>query len=631
MEKSCIVETNPYCKFIYKSRYARWDYDKNRREEWPESIDRLCNFWNKRFDDFPREEIFNAIYNGEVMPSMRSLMTAGPALEADEVSGYNCAFLAIDDPKAFDEILYILSCGTGVGFSVERQFVQKLPTVAEEFYDTDTVIVVRDSKIGWATALRELISLLYAGKTPTWDTRKVRPAGSLLKTFGGRASGPGPLEDVFRFAVKVFHGAMGRKLTSLECHDLVCKIAESIVSGGVRRSALISLSNLSDDRMRDAKSGAWWDANVQRTLANNSAVYTEKPEMGVFIKEWKALYDSKSGERGIFNRKASLIKADNGRRTVTPETEYGTNPCGEILLKSMQFCNLSEVVVREDDSFETLKDKVRIATILGTFQSTLVNFRYLRAGWRKNCEEERLLGVSLTGNLDHPVLGYATDEADRWLDELKLHAIEVNAEWAAKLRIPASVAITCNKPSGTVSQLMLCASGIHGWYSRYYIRTVRMNKTDPLARMLQENGVPCEDDVTKPTTVSVFSFPIQAPACARLAPDISALEQLKIWKMYRDSWCEHNPSATIYVKEDEWMEVGAWVYKHFDEIGGLSFLPYSDHVYKQAPYQPCSETTFQEAQAALPIIPWAALGDYETEDYTTGNKELACTSGACSL
>lgn len=988
-----IIEQNEYCKYIYKSRYARWRDDLGRRENWEESVTRLCDFWKEKSEFFPYELIYNAIYEGQTMPSMRSLMTAGKALERDNVAGFNCSFVAIDDPKAFDEILYILACGTGVGFSVERQEVQQLPVVAEEFFPTDTVIQVKDSKIGWASGLRELISLLYSGKTPTWDLSKVRPAGSLLKTFGGRASGPGPLNDLFKFTVALFVKAQGRKLTSLECHDLVCKIAEIIVVGGVRRSALISLSNLSDDRMRKAKQGAWWDYDGQRALANNAAAYADKPEIGAFMDEWKSIYDSKCGERGIFNRDSANRQArKTGRRKVDPEIRFGTNPCGEILLRSCQFCNLTEAVIRADDTLETLKEKVRIATILGTFQSMLTDFRYLRKVWKKNTEEERLLGVSLTGCMDHHVMAHVTAESKRWKEALKQVAIETNKEWSEILGISQSVSITCNKPSGcrpetalvttdkgiytlselgmpehpnefkdvsesldtfgagkitktynngvvpiyeinlnygmvlrstenhswftslgqeirtdelqkndvldinigvytskheatldavdlpycnataiktptvmsadlawllgylwgdgslspakhrirfidehltnlnkakrilfeqfgisstilkasenrnayvlekgsshlwdwllknglfksvsstglndipkkiressqesiiaflaglfdadgwykngkgilstsydafsehiqhvgwtvgicfgrslntkgqnlqavkhmwlmaisahttndawnmmsnhsnkiaggvlncsykrtpgvvqsisisnselatfdveteahwfyagavkshnTVSQLMLCGSGIHGWYAPYYIRTVRADKKDPLAQLMMEAGVPHEDDVTKPDSTVIFSFPIAAPKGARLATDISALEQLEIWKTYHDDWCEHNPSVTIYVKEDEWLEVGAWVYKHFDDIGGLSFLPYSDHVYKQAPYQPCTKEVYEAAVKAMPKIPWDKLADYEQEDHTTGMQELACMGGACTI
>lgn len=621
-----------YTKYIHRSRYSRFIDELGRRETWKESVSRLCDFWQGRFPDlFPYDDIFSHIIKTEVMPSMRSLMTAGKALDRDEVSAYNCSFLAIDEPKAFDEAMYLLMNGVGVGFSVERQFVSQLPAVSEEFYYTDTVIVVSDSKIGWCTALRELLSLLWSGKIPTWDLSKLRPAGARLKTFGGRSSGPGPLNDLFNFAVSIFKYAAGRKLTSIECHDLMCKIGEVVVVGGVRRSALISLSNLSDDRMRDAKSGAWWETNGQRALANNSVAYTEKPEIGIFMKEWKALYDSKSGERGIFNRVAAWKSAKRYGRRRWEDVHFGANPCAEIFLRPKGFCNLTEVVVRPEDTLEDLIRKVTIATILGTFQSTLTNFRYLSVAWKRNAEEERLLGVSLTGVMDHEVLGYASDLAKEWLTKLREVTLEVNKEWAEKLGIPVSAAITTNKPSGTVSQLVNCSSGIHGRFSKYYIRTVRADKKDPLAILLKDCGIPCEDDITKPNSTYVFSFPMKSPDTSRIASELTALEQLEVWKMYKDYWTEHNPSVTIYVKEDEWMEVGAWVYKNFDSIGGLSFLPSSDHVYKQAPYQEINEKLYQQMVAAMPPIAWEKLVDYEKEDSTIGSQELACAGGACEL
>lgn len=628
------IESNltDYSKYIHRSRYSRYDDSLGRRETWPETVSRLCDFWNSRFPDvFPYELVYSNVLAMRTMPSMRSLMTAGEAATRDEVAIFNCSYLPIDDPRAFDEAMYLLMNGVGVGFSVERQFVNELPAVAEELYPSDTVITVKDSKIGWCSAFRELLSLLWAGKIPVWDMSKVRPQGARLKTFGGRASGPGPLEDLFKFAVAIFKGAKGRKLNSLECHDLMCKVGEIVVVGGVRRSALISLSNLSDDRMRDAKSGAWWETNVQRALANNSTAYTEKPDVSIFLKELKALIDSKSGERGIFNRVAAQHKAaENGRR-IWEFVQFGTNPCGEILLRPLGLCNLTEVVVRPDDTLETLTEKVRVATILGTFQSTMTNFRYLRAKWKKNADEERLLGVSLTGEMDHPVLQTVNDEARKWLETLKAVAVETNKEWAEKLGIPVSAAITCVKPSGTVSQLVDSASGLHGRFSPYYIRTVRADKKDPLAQMMKDCGIPCEDDITKPHSTFVFSFPMKAPDTSRVASDIPAIEQLEIWKMYRDCWCEHNPSVTIYVGDNEWLDVGAWVYRNFDSIGGISFLPRTEHVYKQAPYQPISKEEYEVALAAQPKIPWELLTDYEKEDQTTGTQELACVGGACEL
>ena len=562
---------------------------------------------------------------------MRCLMTAGEALKRENVAGYNCSYVAVDSPRAFDEILYILMNGTGVGFSVERQDVMKLPNVADELHPTDTTIVVPDSKLGWAKSLKELIHLLYSGQIPSWDLSKVRPAGAPLKTFGGRASGPEPLDQLFRFAINIFKNASGRKLTSLECHDLVCKIAEIVVVGGVRRSALISLSNLSDDRMRVAKSGQWWEDNGQRALANNSACYTEKPEIGIFMDEWKSLYDSKSGERGIFNRQSAKEQAGrNGRRD--NDWDFGTNPCSEIILRSKQFCNLSEVVIRATDDMKTLKEKVKFATILGTFQSTLVNFKYLTRDWAKNTEEERLLGVSLTGIMDNTLTNGKEPDLDKRLDELRKVAIATNAEWADKIGINQSVSITCVKPSGTVSQLVDSASGIHARHNPYYIRTVRADKKDPLAMYMRDAGFPCEDDVMKPDHTYVFSFPMKAPENAVMRQDMTAIEQLELWLVYQKHWCEHKPSVTISVKEDEWFEVGAWVYKHFDWMSGVSFLPYSEHVYKQAPYQDCDSVVYQRELDKMPKnVDWTQLSAYETTDMTEGAQELACVAGGCEI
>jgi len=619
-----------YQRFIAASRYARVVENENRRETWEETIERLCSWWSKQYPDiFPEKEIKEAILSMQVMPSMRSLLTAGKALDRDACAAYNCSFLPINDPKAFDEILYVLMCGTGVGFSVERQEVAKMPVIAESFHDSDTVIKVKDSRIGWASAFRQLISLLYSGSLPKWDLSALRPAGTPLKIFGGRSSGPDPLDDLFNFATKVFKKAAGRKLNSIECHDMCCKIAESVVVGGVRRSALISLSNLSDDRMRDSKIGTWWENNPERGLANNSAVYTEKPDMSAFMKEWLALYESKSGERGIFNRGGAIKKAkENGRRDVEGY-DLGTNPCGEILLRPNGFCNLSEVVIRPEDTVETLKKKVRLATIIGTFQSTITNFRYLRNVWKRNAEEERLLGVSLTGIMDHPLTAKPSAELEKVLSELKQIAIDTNKEWANKLGIPVSAAITTIKPSGTVSQLVNAASGIHPRYSSHYIRTVRADKNDPLAQFMREQGVPCEDDVMKPDRTWVFSFPIASPDGAITANDVSAIDQLKIYLAYRRFWCEHNPSITVYVREHEWMEVGAWVYKNFDEVGGVSFLPYSDHTYRQAPYQPITKEKFKELADKMPKIDWANFK--ENISYTEGTQELSCVGGVCEI
>lgn len=624
------MQLTDYQRFIHASRYARWLPEENRRETWKETVDRYTGFFKNRFPDtFPADDVNKAIHNLDVMPSMRCLMTAGPALERDEIAGYNCSFVAIDSPKAFDEVMYILMCGTGVGFSVERQFTNNLPSIAEEFHETDTTIRVKDSRIGWASAYRELISLLYSGRLPKWDTSGVRPAGTRLKTFGGRASGPKPLEDLFSFTVHTFKKAAGRKLNSLECHDLVCKVADIVIVGGVRRSALISLSNLTDDRMRNAKNGAWWESDVQRALANNSVAYTEKPDVGIFLKEWGTLYDSKSGERGIFNRVAATKKASsNGRRDVEG-FEYGTNPCGEIILRSKGLCNLSEVVIREDDTLASLKEKVRVATIIGTFQSTLTNFRYLRSDWKRNQEEERLLGVSMTGIMDHPVLSKPTDECIKWLTELREYAIQTNKEWADKLGIPVSAAITTVKPSGTVSQLVGCSSGIHPAYSNYYIRTVRMDNKDPLTLFFKAQGVPNEPDVTKPSDITVFSFPQKGTQSGVTRNETNAIEQLKLYSVYQKHWTEHNPSITVYYKDDEFLNIGAWIYNNFSDVSGVSLLPHSDHVYKQAPYQEITEEQYNTFVASFPLIDWGNLK--EEEDTTTGTQELSCAAGVCEV
>jgi len=628
-----------YQQYIHLSRYSRYRYVDNRRETWEETVSRYFDFFvdhlkiecSYKLPANIKSELKRAVLDLEVMPSMRCLMTAGDALARENVAGYNCSFVAIDSPRAFDEILYILMNGTGVGFSVERQMINELPRIADDFYDTETTIVVRDSKLGWAKALKELIHLLFGGQIPQWDLTRIRAAGAPLKTFGGRASGPEPLEDLFHFCVNTFRSAAGRKLTSLECHDITCKIAEIVVVGGVRRSALISLSNLSDDRMRLAKSGQWWETHTQRALANNSACYTERTDIGIFMDEWQSLYESKSGERGIFNRLAAKTQAaKNGRRD--PDYNFGTNPCSEIILRSEEFCNLSEVVIRSNDTLDTLKEKVINATILGTFQSTLTNFRYLNKRWLQNCAEERLLGVSLTGIMDNPLTSGKKKGLEELLTTLKEVAIATNKEWAKKLNIGQSVAVTCVKPSGTVSQLVDSASGIHARHNQYYIRTVRADKKDPLAKMMVDAGFPVEDDVTKPEHTVVFSFPIKGPQYGVYRTDMTAIEQLELWKVYQDYWCEHKPSVTISVKEPEWLEVGAWVYKHFDQMSGVSFLPFSDHTYRQAPYQDCTKEQYDDAVRKMPKnVNWANLSNYEQQDTTTSSQELACVAGGCEI
>ena len=629
-----------YQEYIHKSRYARYIPEEQRRENWDETAKRYCDYFKDRgqLTGKDYDEVFNAILNLEVMPSMRALMTAGAALDRDNVAGFNCSYMPIDHPRAFDEMMYILMCGTGVGFSVERQYISKLPTVSEDFHATETTITVIDSKIGWAKAYRELISLLYSGQLPSWDISKVRPAGATLKTFGGRASGPEPLVDLFKFTVEVFKKAAGRKLSSLECHDICCKIAQIVVVGGVRRSALISLSNLTDDRIRRAKHGQWWVEEPQRGLANNSACYTEKPDFEAFLSEWTSLYESRSGERGIFSRVASQKQAaKNGRRD--SDWDFGTNPCSEIILRPNQFCNLSEVVVRPDDTFDSLRRKVRVASILGTLQATLTDFRYLRKVWKQNTEEEALLGVSLTGILDHPVLAMK-DDGGLWfnngkrlplseiLEELKDKAIATNKEWAKKLGINQSAAITCVKPSGTVSQLVDSASGIHGRFAAHYIRRVRADARDPLCGVLEAAGVPVEMDNLSPTT-KVFSFVKKAPANAVMASDQTGLEQLELWTTYQEHWCEHKPSITVYYRDSEFLSIGNWLYNNFDSVSGVSFLPYSNHSYEQAPYEEITKEQYDELVKQMPeTVDWDIN---ETSDVTEGSQELACVGGACEL
>jgi ribonucleoside-diphosphate reductase alpha chain len=628
-----------YQQYIHKSRYARWLYDENRRETWSETVSRYFNF----FEEFLKEnngytldpkikaKLEESVLSLQTMPSMRCLMTAGEALKRENVAGYNCSYVAVDNPRSFDEILYILMNGTGVGFSVESKSTELMPIVNDDFHDSDTTIMVADSKLGWAKALKELIQLLYSGQIPRWDVSKVRAAGAPLKTFGGRASGPAPLNDLFHFCVNTFRKAAGRRLTTLECHDIVCKIAEIVVVGGVRRSALISLSDLSDDRMRVAKSGEWWKDNIQRALANNSFVAKEQIDVGIFMKEWLSLYESHSGERGIFSRAAAKKQvARFGRRD--PNYEFGTNPCSEIILRNREFCNLTEVVVRGDDTAATLKEKVRNATILGVFQSTLTNFKYLSKKWKENCEEERLLGVSLTGIMDNEYTNGKKGDLEKLLNELREVSQETAKEWAEKIGIPVSAAITCVKPSGTVSQLVDAASGIHARHSPYYVRTVRADKKDPLAKMMIDMGFPAEDDVTKPDHTHVFSFPIKSPDGAIYRKDMSAIEQLELWLAYQRHWCEHKPSITVSVKEEEWPTVGAWVWEHFDEMSGVSFLPFSDHTYQQAPYQDCDQSTYETLLAKMPKdVDWAKLAEYERQDMTIGSQELACVAGGCEI
>ena len=635
-----------YQQFIHLSRYARWDYEKGRRETWDETVERYFDFFTEHLketcgyslENGERVELEKSVKELQVMPSMRCLMTAGPALQKENVAGYNCSYVKIDSLRSFDEILYVLMNGTGVGFSVEEEYCNKLPSVPDELYETETTIVVADSKLGWARAFKELVSLLYGGHIPKWDTTKVRAAGEPLKTFGGRASGPEPLIDLFKFTVSTIKNALGRKLKPVECHDIVCKIAEIVVVGGVRRSALISLSNLNDREMRFAKHGEWYKDNVQRALANNSVNYKEKPDVGTFMREWLSLYDSKSGERGIYSSLASKTHVSelNNREKDKDGTyvqrrlardDFGTNPCSEIILRSREFCNLSEVVLRSNDNLQSIKDKVRVATILGTFQSTLTNFKYLSREWQRNCEEERLLGVSLTGIMDNALTNGSKDNIKKILNELRDIAVKTNKEYAEKLGIQRAAAITCVKPSGTVSQLVDSASGIHARHNPYYIRTVRADNKDPLCKMMKAEGFPNEPDVSKPEHTTVFSFPQKSPEGATCRTEMTAWKQLSLWHTYAKEWCEHKPSVTVSVKEDEWVNTAAWVYENFDDISGISFLPFSDHTYRQAPYQDCSEEEYKELLDKMPKdVNWSSLADFETQDYTSASQEFACTS-----
>lgn len=631
--------SDPYRNFIHISRYARWIEEKNRRETWVETVDRYIDFmknhlienYNYDKNNIIFSQIKEAVVSHKIMPSMRALMTAGPALERDHIAAYNCSFIAVDSPRSFDEAMYILMNGTGVGFSVEQKYIDQLPTVSEQMFPTATTIIVEDSKLGWAKSYKELIALLYQGQIPNWDMSKVRPAGSRLKTFGGRASGPEPLHSLFQFTVDIFKRATGRRLKPIEAHDIMCKIGEVVVVGGVRRSALISLSNLDDFEMAKAKSGNWWESEGQRSLANNSAVYNAKPNTAQFLREWRNLYESKSGERGIYNMDSVRKHIDKFERRDSSKV-VGTNPCGEILLRANEFCNLTEVVIEANDTVEDLSEKVRLATILGTWQSTLTNFKYIRKSWKDNCEEERLLGVSLTGIFGNKITATNGEKLAGILDALRQESVMTNSKEADKLGINHSASITCVKPSGTVSQLTGVSSGVHPWYSPYYLRSVRADNKDPLTTFLKESGVPNEPDVMKPNDTTVFYFPIKAPKNAVVTKDLSAINHLEMWKTYREHWTEHNPSVTINIREDEWLGVGAWVFDNFDSVGGISFLPASEHTYRQAPYQEIIKEEYDEWLKKMPEkIDWNMLTLYETEDGTTGSQELSCTAGQCEI
>lgn len=642
----------PYQQFIHLSRYARWNEEAGRREIWTETVDRYFNFFVPYLTEHhglelagtEHHELSSAIVNLQVMPSMRCLMTAGPALSRDHIAGYNCAYRPINDIRAFDEILFILMCSTGVGFSVERQYVNQLSAIPERLDESQIRIAVRDSKRGWAEGYRELLGLLFAGRIPSWDMSAIRPKGARLFTMGGTASGPDPLIELFEFTVRLFQGAVGRKLTSIECHDLVCMIGECVVVGGVRRSALLSLSNLSDQRMRDAKSGEWYELTPWRRISNNSVAYTETPEVGQFMEEWSSLYHSKSGERGIFNRDAAREQAmksgrrkgyyPNGAKEIP--IEFGTNPCSEIILRPNQFCNLSTIIARAKDTIDTLEKKVRLAAILGTWQSCLTNFRYITKAWRENCEEERLLGVSMTGIMGNEMLAgqsYDKKHLPDILEYLKAVAVSTNREWAERLGIPQSTAVTCVKPEGTATQLVgVHESGLTPAWSEYYIRRVREDKDGPVAQMLQNNGFPYEVDVHNAQNL-VFDFPHHAPKTSVFRHQMTAIDQLEHWETFQNHWCEHKPSITVYVREREWPTVGGWVFDHFDQMSGVSFLPFSDHVYKQAPYEELTRGGYASMKEAMPpnFNMAEELTQFESEDHTTSSHELACVAGACEI
>lgn len=628
-----------YQQFIHLSRYARWRDDLGRRESWSETVERYVDYMAEKVSrdtdfevtDVLKEDLRESILNRDVLPSMRALMTAGPALERENIAGYNCSYLAVDHPRSFDEALYILMNGTGVGYSVEQQDVTQLPSIPMRNDEDIVMFTVPDSKRGWAEALKHVLDCLYEGRMPAWDLSQIREAGARLKTFGGRASGPEPLNDLLRFVMRVFYFAQGRKLTPLEAHEIMCKIGEVVVVGGVRRSALICLTDLDDLEMRDAKNGKFWETKPHLSLANISAVYDKKPSRYDFDKEFDALVASGSGERGIFSRYGAKAAAKEINRKAGPLK--GTNPCGEIVLRNNQFCNLSTVVVRPEDTLEELKEKVVRAAYLGTFQATLTNFDYLRPIWKENTEEERLLGVSLSGLFGHPVLSgrKGMEMLEEWLFEMRMAAKFANIYLSGLLGINPAAAVTCIKPEGTTSQLVGVSSGSHPWFAEQYIRNVRGDVKDPLSQFLSAVGIPSETDIISDQNL-VFSFPIAAPEGALTREDLTAVEHLELWAAYREHWTDHNPSVTINVRDNEWDEVREWVWENFDKITGVSFLPYDDHVYEQAPYVPVSDKEFEDLQAKMPEhIDWSELSFFEATDETNGSQELSCMSGACDI
>ncbi len=626
---------NDLAEFVYYRTYSRWVEAEDRRETWIETVDRYMSFMAENLKDKLSEkeytEIRNFILEHKSVPSMRLLQFAGKAARTTNVCAYNCSFIAPTLLQDFGEIAYILMCGTGVGFSVEYQTVETLPQIKRQTGTMLTDYIIEDSKEGWADAIVYGMQTWYDGKDVRFDYSKIRPAGSRLKTMGGRASGPGPLRDLMDFMRNRILARQGRRLKTIDVHDVICKIGEVVVAGGVRRSALISLSDLDDQEMRNSKIGTFYYHSPQRSMANNSAIYNSKPTPEEFMEEWLALMKSGTGERGIFNRGSLRDQLPARRVELVDEglNIMGTNPCGEIILQSKQFCNLTEVIARPEDTEATLMEKIRVATILGTYQATLTNFPYLSKDWQQNCRTERLLGVSITGQWDCPAV-----RESAMLQKLKTKAQEVNQEYAKRFGINPSTCITCVKPSGNTSQTTDSSSGLHPRYSPYYLRRVRISATDPLFHMLRDQKVPYYPEVGQTmenATTFVVEFPIKSPDGAICRNDITALEQLEYWKNVKESYTEHNPSVTVYVGEQEWFEVGNWVYKNWDIVGGISFLPRSNHAYALAPYQEITKEEYEAARANFPQLDFSDLVLYEKSDETENKREIACAGGACEL
>ncbi|MDA0320449.1 MAG: recombinase [Proteobacteria bacterium] len=618
-------------EYVYISKYSKFLHDQNRRETWAETVKRYkANVLDRHLSNEMAEIIARAILNLEVVPSMRMLATAGPALDRDNVCGYNCAYKAITQPRDFSDALFILSSGTGMGYSVEKKYISQLPKVPSSVKMDEVSFTVQDSREGWQEAVQFAMEEGFLGNIYEYDLSLLRPEGAILKTFGGRSSGPEPLRKTLNYINDLFKKAAGRQLTSLECHDLMCMIASCIVAGGVRRSAMISLGDIDDVEMRNAKNWSLGAFPEERHSANNSYVTNGTPSKEEFEAEWSAMVAGKSGERGIFNRASAKAQAEKFGRKVA---DFGCNPCSEILLvDDGQFCNLSEVIIRADDDFYDLKRKVELATIIGTVQSTFTHFPALPKNWTDNCEEERLLGVSMTGIMDNPLTNGVLAGLPGRLNELRNFAIDTNKKWAEKLGISAAASVTCVKPSGSVSALTGTASGIHSRWSDYYIRRTIQSNADPLTQLMIDEGIPHEPSATKPDLETVFSFPIASPLGAVTNGTRSAIEQMEMWLTYQRNWTTHKVSATISVKSDEWDDLAKFVYDHFDEIAGVSFLPYDDHAYVQAPYEQISAEKYEELNLAFPIsVNWSRLPEFEIEDTTKASQELACTGGACEI